>query len=71
MIEFVITCDSERTSDGGYKVIQSKELVRCKDCKHYQPWVGQSGAIYPQCVLHDEYPEADWFCADGERQEGR
>lgn len=45
------------------------QIVRCKDCKHYQPWTGRSGTIYQQCVLHDEYPEADWFCADGERKE--
>ena len=49
----------------------SKELVRCKDCKH-----GKIHGIDVECVAHEEVsydPEPwhplDWFCADGERKE--
>ena len=43
------------------------DLVRCKDCKHYN---GEDRDIC--CPLAD-YAQfkcgADWFCADGERKE--
>ena len=35
------------------------EIVRCKDCKHYD-----------YCYTRP-MNRADWFCADGERKEGR
>ena len=40
------------------------ELIRCKDCKHYDSDTqscldGLDGIFQP-----------DWFCADGERKEG-
>ena len=48
------------------KKVDMVEVVRCKDCKH-----GESGAcgygIDCDGVWHDD----DWFCADGERNEGR
>lgn len=44
-------------------------VVRCKDCKHG----GIDSTSYPQfwCSAHSEYHKPDWFCADGERKEGR
>ena len=48
------------------------EVVRCKDCKH--------GHKYEFCVkcenagnpgMFATYHRFDWFCADGERKEGR
>ena len=76
MIEFVVTCDSERTSDGGYKVIQSKELVRCKDCKYGKHIVSAfNGEVTIYRIFcskrGNESHEPDWFCADGERKEER
>ena len=47
------------------------ELIRCKDCKHGYPL---TDSAYYQCTLAfrtSERHERDWFCADGERQEGR
>ena len=46
-----------------------KEHVRCKDCKHYDV-----DNLY--CDKHDFQFDSkeftpDWFCADGERKEGR
>lgn len=41
-----------------------KEVVRCKDCKH-------RNTIF--CFKDEQGfgTDDDWFCADGERQEGR
>ena len=40
------------------------ELIRCKDCKYYDP----------DCQICDNGLDSifppDWFCADGERREG-
>ena len=63
------------------------ELVRCKDCKHrpkepnletYESGFDlefPEGSKCPCLCCGDEwyswYPEDDWFCANGERQEGR
>ena len=41
------------------------ELVRCRDCKHYYKGHCQADDTIYWCR------EPDWFCADGERQEGR
>ena len=39
------------------------EIVRCRDCKYWED--------SENCPVYDlERPE-DWFCADGERKEGR
>ena len=44
---------------------EQPEIVRCKDCKH-------KGT--EECAMYDGHlfrlPD-DWFCADGERKEGR
>ena len=50
------------------------EVVRCKDCKHYR-----INTVYPGTNMIMKYcaktgiPESnpDWFCACGERKEGR
>ena len=39
-------------------------LVLCKDCKHYK-----DGKCFYTMRRHGL--EDDWFCADGERMEGR
>ena len=40
------------------------EIVRCKDCKHFEP-----DGIYTICYRHNGLSQnADWFCADGERK---
>ena len=36
------------------------EVVRCKDCKHWNE-------AYHDCSIHFP-PSPDWFCADGERR---
>ena len=44
---------------------EQPEIVRCKDCKYYDHFNG--------CMSwHDVNSKNDnWYCADGERQEGR
>ena len=49
-------------------------VVRCKDCKHYR-----INTVYPGTNMIMKYcaktgiteSNPDWFCADGERREGR
>ena len=43
------------------------KVVRCKDCKHYR-YYGLSDETVSECRIdHCENPDADWFCADGEK----
>ena len=44
-------------------------VIRCKDCK----WAELSDNEHTWCdhVDHDFCHNNDWFCADGERKEGR
>ena len=45
------------------------EVVRCKDCKHYR-YYGLSSDTVSECRIdHEENPDAEWFCADGERED--
>ena len=41
------------------------ELIRCRDCQHHRKGTcsAEAGMAFP--------PPDDWFCADGERKEGR
>ena len=44
------------------------QVVRCKDCKH-QYFVCKSGEVFCGHVQHEsEKHDADWFCADGEKE---
>ena len=42
---------------------KTPEIVQCKDCKYYEPQ-------FPLCKIYG-VKDANWFCADGERNEGR
>ena len=58
----VIRVAQERWCDTCELKEQEPEIVRCKDCKHYDPDTqscnnGLDGIFLP-----------DWFCADGERR---
>lgn len=45
------------------------ELVRCEYCRHYgyNDMTNVDGFCY--CLKRHEYPNPDWFCADGKRRE--
>lgn len=47
--------------------VDAVQVVRCKDCKHYRE-LGRATGI---CAINDIEHRlfADWFCADGEREE--
>ena len=47
---------------------KQEAVVRCKDCKH---WERRECGSYGTCEERDGFFDADWFCADGERKEGR
>jgi len=42
---------------------EQPQIVRCKDCKH---WKGKT--CYNR-IIPCPQPDADWFCADGEKRE--
>ena len=44
-------------------------IVLCKVCRHYgyNGMANVDGLCY--CLKRHEFPNPDWFCADGERQE--
>jgi len=51
------------------------ELIRCEDCKHrskemYDYYGDPNNKVYV-CQIHDLAKKPDWFCADGERREGK
>ena len=49
--------------------IELIQVVRCKDCMHYR-YYGLSEETVSECTIdHCENPDADWFCADGVREE--
>ena len=50
----------------GKERIEYVQIVRCKDCKHYE-----NSGWFTQCFRHNGIsPDSDWFCSDGERKEG-
>lgn len=57
----------------GGQVKEIKELVRCKDCKHYRATPGYCAydRIWQENKGHvwGMYCKPDWFCADGELKE--
>ena len=44
------------------------EVVRCKDCEN---WTRRECGSYGTCWMRDGFYDAEWFCADGKRKEGR
>lgn len=63
MTEFIITCQSELQKDGSYNIERYRELVRCKDCKHYHK--GFNCDLLQKPIMKGD----DWFCADGRKRD--
>ena len=42
--------------------VDAISVVRCKDCR----WYETSRTTHPECLLHCEIGEPDYFCASGE-----
>lgn len=52
------------------QTVDAVMIVRCKDCKHC--YVDGENVRFNVCELdHNKVQSGDWFCADGERKEGR
>lgn len=58
--------------DGSHQSKPIRELVRCKDCKHYCNSMMRHGdEPIKMCDIGKggTRVKADWFCADGERRD--
>lgn len=64
MKELIIKVDEKKMDiEGNAPVVdRPQELVRCKDCKHWEQSNGH-------CPLNNIFTYAEWFCADGERKD--
>jgi len=62
----------ERAWDGSPKTFETKELVRCKECKYLIDHYGFMDDGYCESMREKHClkfkPNADWFCADGKRR---
>jgi hypothetical protein len=71
MEEYIIAIPNRKPGEPDPAVVRSEivgKLVRCKDCIHYR-YYGLSEETVSECRIdHCENPDADWFCADGERK---
>ena len=64
MKEAIIQYNDNPDTDGNHMVISWKELVRCKDCKHYDSFSqecrnGIDGIMIP-----------NFYCGNAERKDG-
>ena len=63
-----------RAKEDGYFTwfcIIKGELVRCGECKHSKIKHQWNAEMYNECELTRRRVEDDWFCADGERKDGK
>lgn len=56
--------------------VDAVPVVRCKDCVYFEPENAEEGDSYGRCrnnyaPCQNQQVEMMWFCADGEREEGR
>ena len=65
MKEYIIKVNvNGKLADECLNVLQSKELIRCKDCIY---WF-ESGGVYCCKKLTRIQRNPDWYCADGEKR---
>ena len=68
-------CTKKLATDVYSLLKEQPEIVRCKDCKHATMTI--DGKMCKYCAMdtddfgdqRDVYHDADWFCADGERED--
>ena len=79
-IDVSITVDALKAMLSKCESVDAANVVKCKNCKHLDSYVGAFGAG-TICALHSGengagyidnpfFVEADWFCASGERENG-
>lgn len=55
-------------------VVRGKEfvkVVRCKDCVYWDDWEDERTIGWRYCAMIDTKTEGSWFCADGEKKDGK
>lgn len=78
-IDFMSAAVAREFIDGVSKDIKDERLapyidiVRCKECRHWDTdWIPTGGDDDVHwCSWKDLVEYGDWFCADGERKEGK
>lgn len=70
MKEYIIKVDDpgKRAWDGGLKVFETKELIRCKDCIHWDKGHTEECDNSDSVCFHNGWCKPDWFCPRGERR---
>lgn len=66
IVEFPLTVNSEPPKQTTFEELGYVQVVRCKDCKHYNI-IGCSEG-FGWCEKYRNGHTDDWFCADGERK---
>ena len=69
MKEYIIQVDDNFAWDGSQKVLETRELVRCKDCKWLKPISGMKMGWCTRAFSLKQPLTEEWFCAEGEREE--
>ena len=64
-----ICCVTNLAHDALELLREQEPIVRCKDCKHR--FNGRCYDRKSDRINFGVYVAGDWFCADGERQEGQ
>ena len=65
MTEYIITADETKADfDGNVPISAKREVVRCRDCKHYE-----NNNVYGSLCFRFTrvLPDVEGFCAWGER----
>lgn len=73
MKEYIIKVGDEPDIMGNYPLTEkAKELVRCKECKHWYHLIDDRGHCECFALFHDGdlFTDDDWYCANGERKDG-
>lgn len=73
MVEYIIEFDDaiydEKTGMSVFKPRVVGELIRCKDCEHWDTsWQNDYAPNYHYCPLVDDVRRDDFYCADAERR---
>lgn len=58
-MEFIIRVSDQMQPDGSQRIEESRELVRCRNCKHHD-----------RCEISEGCKgNPEWFCANAEKAE--
>lgn len=71
MSEYILSLAADSPIEHYAIDTEAEEIVRCRDCKHYKPWVLSRPENGGDCVLNKVEVDVwfDGFCAWGERRE--